>query len=151
MSWKGKFHPKNPQKYLGDVTNIIWRSLWEQKVMLYLDKTDAIVAWKSEETVIPYFDPVKQRQRRYFPDFYVKVKTKDGILKEYIWEVKPHKQTIPPTKPGKVTKRYIHDVLTYGTNEAKFEAATQYCKDRGWEFKVLTEHHLGIGRKSRHK
>ena len=29
-------------------------------------------------------------------------------------------------------------------NQAKWEAATDYCKDRMLEFKVLTENELGI-------
>ena len=34
---QGKFRPKNPSKYKGDPTNIIYRSSWELTVFKYLD------------------------------------------------------------------------------------------------------------------
>ena len=34
--------------------------------------------------------------------------------------------------------------LTFMKNQAKWEAATNYATDRGWEFKIITEHELGL-------
>lgn len=34
--------------------------------------------------------------------------------------------------------------MTWGVNEAKWKAAEEYCKDRGWKFIIMTEHELGI-------
>jgi hypothetical protein len=49
-----------------------------------------------------------------------------------------------PEKKKRVTKQYIREVVTWGVNQAKFKAATEYCLDRGWEFKLITEHDLGL-------
>ena len=78
MSYKGRFTPKNPQKYAGDATNIIWRSTWERKVMDWLDQSESVVYWSSEELAIKYYNPVDNKIHRYFPDFIIKVKKKDG-------------------------------------------------------------------------
>lgn len=66
-------------------------------------------------------------------------------------EIKPKAQTRPPdprkknqTKTGAVSRRYINEVKTYGINEAKWKAARGFCADRGWEFVIMTEDHLGI-------
>lgn len=142
MAYSGRFIPKNPSKYLGDPTNIIYRSLWERRVMVYLDENANVLKWSSEEIVIPYLSPVDGRYHRYFPDFYVQ--TKEGSM---ILEVKPMSQSVPPevkTKTGRVTKKHIREVMTYGVNQAKWIAAEEYCKDRNWKFKVITEKELGI-------
>ena len=144
MAYKGKFSPKNPKKYRGNPTNIVYRSLWELRVMKYLDDNPAILEWGSEELAIPYVCPTDNRMHRYFPDFVVKVATKDGVVQTMILEVKPKKETREPVKKKKVTKQYITEVMTWGKNQAKWKAAQEYCLDRGWTFKLLTEDHLGI-------
>lgn len=111
--------------------------------MVYLDDNDAILEWGSEELVIPYRSPVDGRIHRYFPDFTVLAKTKDGV-KTMILEVKPKAQTREPKKQSKVTRRYLTEVMTWGVNQAKWKAAEEYCADRQWEFKLITEDHLGI-------
>ena len=144
MAYSGRFIPKNPQKYVGDPKNIIYRSSWECKVMSWLDKNNDILSWASEELIIPYLSPVDNRVHRYFPDFLVKVRTKDGTTKTMILEVKPKKQTMAPQPKKRVTKQFIEEVKTYGINQAKWKAATEFCLDRGWDFKLLTEDHLGL-------
>lgn len=129
---------------MGDPKNIIYRSSWECKVMDWLDKNPDIISWASEELIIPYISPVDGRWHRYFPDFLVKVKTKDGTMKTMMLEVKPKKQTIPPVQPARKTKKFIQEVVTWGINQAKWKAAEDYCLDRGWQFKVITEDHLGL-------
>ena len=144
MAYSGKFKPRNPQKYVGDHTNIVYRSSWECRVMDWLDKDKSIISWASEELFIPYKSPLDGRSHRYFPDFLVKVITKEGITKTLLIEVKPKYQTQPPKQRSRVTKQYINEVATYGVNQAKWSAATEYCLDRGWEFKVITEDDLGL-------
>jgi len=144
MAYSGQFKPSNPQKYVGDHKNIIYRSSWEARVMNWLDKNPSIVSWASEEVVIPYVSPVDGRWHRYFPDFVVKVKDKNCTLKTMMLEVKPKKQTKEPEQQRRVTKRYITEVTTWGVNQAKWKAATEYCLDRNWEFKLITEDHLGL-------
>lgn len=142
---QGKFHPKNPQKYTGDVNNIIYRSSWELKFMRYCDRTESILEWGSEEFFIPYFDPTTERVRRYFPDFYMKVKESNGSIVRCIVEVKPRRQTIKPERtPHKKNKTYISEVLTYEKNKAKWKAAEQFCEDKLLKFMIITEVDLGI-------
>ena len=144
MSYKGKYYPSYPRKYKGDPTNIIYRSLWERKFMVYCDKNDNILEWASEEISIPYRSPVDNRVHRYFPDFYMKVKERGGKVKRYVIEVKPAKQTKPPVKPKRQTKGYIREAYEYAKNQAKWKMARECCADRQWEFKVVTEKELGI-------
>lgn len=143
-SYKGRFTPKNTKKYIGDVQNIIYRSLWERKYMKYLDSNASIIEWASEEISIKYYDPTSKKIRRYFPDFFVKEKLSDGTIKSYLVEIKPKRQTAPPQKPKRQTKGYLYEVMEYAKNQSKWEVAKEYCADRGWEFRVLTEDDLNI-------
>ena len=144
MSYKGKFKPSFPEKYDGDPTNIVYRSLWELKFLRYCDLNENILEYSSEEIVIPYMDRSTNRVRRYFPDAYIKVKQPDGNIKKYLIEIKPSKQTIPPPKPKRQTRRYIAEAMEFVKNQSKWEAAREYCRDRMMEFKILTEQDLGI-------
>jgi hypothetical protein len=144
MSYKGKFRPSNSSKYKGDPTNIIYRSLWELKFMRYCDTNENILKWASEELWIPYKSPVDNRYHKYFPDFYIKYKNTSGKILESLIEIKPARQVAGP-KPQKArTKKYLTEVYEYAKNMAKWEAAKEYCNDRKWEFKILTEHDLGV-------
>ena len=144
MSYKGKFQPSYPRKYKGDPTNIIYRSLWERKFMMYCDLNENIIEWGSEEIALPYRSPLDNRVHRYFPDFYIKVRESNGSIKRYLIEIKPKKQTMEPKVQKRKTKSYIYEVTEYAKNMAKWKAAEEFCKDRMWEFKVLTEDELGI-------
>ena len=96
---KGRYVPNKPQKYRGDYNNIVYRSSWERRFMLYCDRSDAIIEWGSEEIIIPYISPLDGRMHRYFPDFYIKVKQSDGSIKKMLIEVKPKAQCGPPPIP----------------------------------------------------
>ena len=144
MAYKGRYNPVNPNKYKGNPQNIIYRSLWERKFMVYCDTNDKVLEWGSEEIIIPYISPWDGKVHRYFPDFYIKVKQSNGNLKKFIIEVKPKKQTRPPKPVVRKTKRWINEVKTFGINEAKWKHATKWCKDNDMEFKILTEEELGI-------
>ena len=144
MAYKGRYNPVNPKKYKGNPQNIIYRSLWERKFMVYCDTNDKVLEWGSEEIIIPYISPWDGKVHRYFPDFYIKVKQSSGNLKKFIIEVKPKKQTRPPKPVVRKTKRWINEVRTFGVNEAKWKHATKWCKDNDMEFKILTEEELGI-------
>jgi hypothetical protein len=144
MSYKGKYKPSFPEKYKGDPTNIIYRSLWERKFCVYCDTNERILEWSSEEKCIPYRSPIDGKIHRYFPDFLIKVKESNGSIKKYMIEIKPSKQTVPPQKPQRQTKKYISEVYEYAKNQSKWEAAKDWCADRGYEFKIITENELGI-------
>ena len=143
MAYSGKFIPTNIAKYRGDVKKIVYRSLWERRFMVYCDNTSAILEWGSEEVIIPYVSPLDGRRHRYFQEFYIKVRQRDKTIKKMIIEVKPKIQCGPPKTPKRRTKRYINEVRTWGVNEAKWKAAIEWCVDRGMEFKILTEDHVG--------
>ena len=144
MSYKGKYKPRFPKKYKGNPTNIIYRSSWELKFMRYCDSNQNILEWGSEEFCLPYKSPLDNRIHRYFPDFYIKVRESTGIIKKMIIEVKPKRQCMDPKKPKRKTRGYIYEVREYVKNQAKWKAAEEYCIDRGFEFKILTENELGI-------
>ena len=119
---QGFFKPKFPKKYRGDPTNIVYRSGWEKKVMQSLDDNLNVTSWGSEEIVIPYRSPVDNRIHRYFVDFIVEVVGKDGGKRTILIEVKPAAQTQEPKRPKRNTKRYLTEVMTYGVNQAKWNA-----------------------------
>jgi hypothetical protein len=144
MSYKGKYKPSFPKKYKGDPTNIIYRSLWERKFMVYCDKNENILEWGSEELALPYRSPLDGRIHRYFPDFYIKVKESTGHIKKYLIEVKPKRQTLEPQVQKRKTKQYIYEVTEWAKNQAKWKAAKEFCEDRQWQFKIITEDDLGI-------
>ena len=142
---KGRYVPNKPKKYRGDYNNIVYRSSWERRFMLYCDRSDAIIEWGSEEIIIPYRSPLDGRMHRYFPDFYIKTKQHDGSIKKFIIEVKPKAQCKPPpSQPKRKTKRWFNEVKTWGVNEAKWKYANEWCLDNNMEFKILTEDHLNI-------
>ena len=144
MYHKRKYNPIHPEKYVGDPTDIIMRSSWETKFAIWCDQNPAVIKWSSETTIIPYVCPTDNRAHRYFVDFKIQVRDKNNQLKTYLVEIKPLAQTMPPTPPQRKTKRYITEVMTWGKNDAKWKAARNYCKDRGYEFIILTEKELGI-------
>ena len=139
MAYKGRFRPQNISKYKGDFRKIIYRSLWELEFMKQCDRKGTILQWSSEEIIIPYKSPIDGKWHRYFPDFWIKTK-----LGETLIEVKPKRQLKPPKPPikNKKTRKYFKEVKQYGINEAKWNAAKEFCENRGWDFKFLTEDHL---------
>lgn len=144
MAYKGTYRPINRKKYIGDPNKITYRSLWERSFMVYCDKNDAILAWASEEVVIPYISPIDNKVHRYFPDFFIKVRQKDQSIKNMLVEIKPKKQCSPPKIPKRKTKSYLNEVKTWGVNQAKWKAAKEWCDDRKFEFKLITENELGL-------
>lgn len=144
MSYKGKFRPKFPEKYKGDPTNIIYRSLWERNCMIYFDQNPNVLNWSSEEIIIPYKSPIDGKWHRYFPDFVIKVRNKYNQTETFVIEVKPYKETKEPEIKKRITKQYLYEVQTWGINSAKWSAAKEFCDDRKWKFKIITERELKI-------
>ena len=100
MSYKGKYKIKNPEKYLGDYTKVVYRSLWERQAFKWCESNSRIRAWNSEEVVIPYKCKTDNRIHRYFIDLFIEMDNGDCILVE----IKPKKQTTAPKKPSRKTK-----------------------------------------------
>lgn len=141
---QGKFIPKNPQKYEGDVNNIFCRSSWEFKFFIWCDRNPNVLKYSSEEVVIPYVKPTDGKIHRYFVDAKITIKDIEGKIHTYIIEIKPFSQTKPPKIKSRKTKAYIDSVITWTVNEAKWIAAKKYADKNGYQFKILTEHDLKI-------
>jgi hypothetical protein len=144
---QGRFFPINPQKYKGDPSGIVYRSSWELLAMKRFDTDPRIKWWSSEELHIKYYNPVKEREARYFIDFVICIASKleDKIV---AIEVKPHYETGEPRpakdRHAKSRHRYLTEKATYAVNCAKWEAATQFCQMKGWTFMIMTEYELGL-------
>ena len=141
MSYKGRFTPKNYKKYKGDPTKVVYRSMWELRFMKYCDKNDSILEWSSEEIVIPYRS-IDNKVHRYYPDFWIKYKNFEGKMIQEIIEVKPKAQCVRHSKKGKHYGKYLREARRYAINESKWDAAREFCLDRGYKFRILTEDHL---------
>lgn len=139
---QGFFKPINPTKYRGDPTKIVYRSGWELRLMSYFDMHKSVIWWQSEEKSIPYRSPIDGRIHRYFPDFLVHLINKEGKSETVMIEVKPFNQVKEPIVQKKASKKYIREVFTYGVNQAKWKAAEEYCKDKGWKFEIMTEQEI---------
>ena len=151
MSHSGRFRPKNPSKYKGGPTKIIYRSMWEFKFFRYVDIHPDVLWWQSEEVVVPYVSPIDGRRHRYYPDVIVNKRIADGKSATMMIEIKPYAQTRPPdrskknaTKTGRISRKYLNEVKTFGINDAKWKAARKFCAQRGWQFEIYTEKELGI-------
>lgn len=140
---RGRFIPKNPAKYVGNVGNVVFRSSWELKFFQWLDSNDAIIRWGSEELFIPYVSPKDMRVHRYFPDIVVMYKHKDGSIRKEIVEVKPYKETVVTPK---MTER---DAAALQINEAKWAAAADFAARNGATFRVITEKTMFAGIRKR--
>lgn len=134
-TYKGKYRVKNIKKYEGDPTKCIFRSLWERQAFRWLDEHPKVIKWSSEEVIVPYKCKTDGKMHRYYTD--LKIKMADG--KTYLIEIKPEAQTKEPKVRSRKTKKYINEVLTYVKNQSKWEAAQEYCENRGWVFQVWTE------------
>lgn len=144
MSYKGKFNIKNIDKYQGDHKNIIYRSLWERKFMVFCDENKNILEWSSEEIIIPYISPIDNKIHKYYVDFWLKIQTKKEIT-EYLIEIKPLKECIKPNINKKnLSKKDIEQIKKWEINKEKWKYANIFAKENNIKFKILTEHHLGI-------
>jgi hypothetical protein len=146
--WKGRrrglFHPNNPAKYEGNIDNIVYRSGLELRFMKYLDDHPSVLKWSSEEMVIPYVSPKDNKIHRYFVDFKVTTKKKDGTTKTGLIELKWSTAAVAPKKPKKQTRRYMREAYNWMINQAKWEAAKKLCDKKGWEWLILTEKDLSV-------
>jgi hypothetical protein len=132
----GKYIPKYPEKYVGDVQNIEFRSKWEIRFMEFCDANMNILKWGSEEIYIPYVKPTTKKVHRYYPDFFIMYKNSKGQIVKEIIEIKPKKE-VALTK-----KSSLYDKVAIAINMAKWEAAKQFCTAHGMSFRVLTEDSL---------
>ena len=140
------YKPMNPEKYTGDVNKIVSRSSYEWTFYRWLDSNQNVLKWASEPLAVPYID-YTGKQRKYYPDVIFQCLTPSGGTKTYMIEIKPFKETIPPVaNKRKRTKTILYEQKTWETNCRKWAMAKKYCAMKGWEFKLITEKELGMGR-----
>ena len=150
---QGQYILKNPHTYIGDITNIYYRSSWELLFFRWIDmlsgkENSPIIAWNSEEVKIPYFFTLDNKYHTYYIDIAMKYRSGNGDIISCLVEIKPHAQTICPVLPKKqtpkATQNYTYRMFEYQKNQAKWEAATKYCETNNMEFKIITEYELGL-------
>lgn len=140
-SHKGLFNPVNDNKYRGS-RPIVYRSGLELNFFRWCDRNERVLQWGSESVVIPYISPKDGRMHRYFVDSVLVLKTDDGN-KKFLVEIKPDKQTRPPsTISRKSKKNLLYEQINWAVNSSKWEAAKNWCKKNGFQFVILTEKDL---------
>lgn len=133
---KGKFYPKNQEKYIGLKTPT-YRSSWEQAFMRLCDEHPNVSKWASESIKIPYRHPFTGKYTVYVPDFFIVYTDKNGRKNAELVEVKPKSQT-NMNDAGKSFAKKKQVAL----NMAKWEAANAYAKQRKIRFRVVSEEQL---------
>jgi hypothetical protein len=142
----GLYEPINPEKYVGDTHNIIFRSSWEFRFCKYCDTNENILKWSSEPLQISYYNPLDKKDHIYNVDFYIKVLKENGEEAEWIIEIKPEAQhkkpvlTSPETLPK--VKAYNRNMQIWITNQSKFKAAREWAAKRNYSFGVVDENFL---------
>jgi hypothetical protein len=130
---QGKFNLKHPEKYVGGKSPT-YRSGWEFTFMKFCDEHPAISQWASEAVKIPYRHPFTGKQTIYVPDFFIVYNDKNGKQRVELVEVKPENQTLKE-KLGRSRANQAHWVV----NQAKWEAARAWCKQKGILFRIVNE------------
>jgi len=138
---RGIFIPKNPKKWI-QKGKIIFRSNIERKYFNYFDVNPSVTSIASERVVIPYFDKASNKLRKYYVDLIVQFRDRNGNIKTKLIEIKHSSESIRPKKPKRVTNSYKQKVMTWITNECKWNEAKNWCSKKGIEFIVLTEKNL---------
>lgn len=133
---KGKYTPKNPDKYIGKTTPT-YRSGWELTFMTFCDSNSNVLYWASESIRIPYKHPLTGKPSIYVPDFFVVYENKFGRKIAEVVEIKPKKQSLIESKVASAKDRAIVAI-----NHAKWAAAKAYCDSQGFAFRVITEDDL---------
>lgn len=137
---QGTYDVVNKDKYLGTNTSPRYLSSWELQVFKYLDHKPDVIKWGAECVVVPYMHPYKETKSRYIVDVYVEYMNANGEMQKELLEIKPSAQCSKPVKTARKRKDvYEQEVGTWVVNNAKWEAARNYAKERGVWFRVITE------------
>ena len=141
QSHKGLNNPLNDQKYRG-TRPIIYRSGLELSFFRWCDRNERVLQWGSESVVIPYISPKDGRMHRYFVDNVLILQTDKGN-KKFLVEIKPEKQTMPPSQSVRKSKKnLLFEQITWAINSSKWDAAKAWCAKNNFEFVILTEKDL---------
>jgi len=128
---QGIYTLTNPTKYIGKRTPR-YRSGWELAVFRMADSHPNVVAWGSETHRIPYKNPLTGKQTTYVPDILMVYEDKNKNRKAEMIEIKPSGQTLNEARGPQQKAAAI-------VNDAKWRAASAWCKKQGLGFRVITE------------
>ena len=127
---QGYINPRSCKKLFEQFSrdNIIYRSSYELKFIMWLENNNKVKRWGSECFYIPYlyFDGTTHK---YYPDYFVEMV--DGS--KMVIEIKPYNQTQKPINENSWAAK------EYTKNICKWKAAMDFCESKGYIFKVLTE------------
>jgi len=140
---QGIFIPRNKNKFIG--SKAIYRSSLELRFMKFCDTNDKVIKWGSENVIIPYLNPLDGKVHRYFVDNFVQIQEGDKV-KRYLVEIKPSSQLQPPKTKYRKKSNLIYEQTMYVTNQAKWQAAREWCNKKGLEFIIITEKHLTVNK-----
>ena len=133
---QGKFVPTQPAKYIGNKTPT-YRSSWEWRFMQFCDTHPSIQRWACESIKVPYRNPLTGRNSIYIPDFLIQYVDKNNATQIDIIEIKPQNQAVLESVGKNKTRQ-----AQFVQNQAKWSAATNWCKQQGIRFRVVTENEL---------
>lgn len=147
---QGYYKIKNVHKYIGNPVDIVYRSSWEYKFMVYCDMNEKVLKWGSEVFRVPYVDH-ENKSRIYIPDFYLETINEkvDGLMNRFLIEIKPEKEIRQPEIPkGNISpkrlKRLEYELAVWQKNKYKWVHTIEWCKSRDMTFWLVTEKHLGL-------
>ena len=142
--WRqGIFVPKNPNKFIG--SKAIYRSGLELKFFRFCDDNKNVKKWGSENVIVPYMSPLDNRGHKYYVDNYIEILEGNKLVK-YLVEIKHSRETKPPKTKYRNRRHLLYEQKTFITNQAKWKAAREYSKKRGYKFIILTEKELILKR-----
>lgn len=127
---QGYINPKSCKKLIPGTSaeKIIYRSSYELKFITWLENNSNVKVWGSECFYIPYMF-VDGTTHKYYPDYFVEMT--DGT--KLVVEIKPYNQTQKPINEN------CWAAKEYTRNKCKWAAAIEFCKNKGYRFKILTE------------
>ena len=141
---QGLYYPINKGKYMGNMP-IRYLSSYELKFFRWADTNSNIIAWGSENIIIPYINPLDNKVHRYFVDNFVVFNDNQNVKRKLLIEIKPSKQIIKPSvSKGKHKKTMLYEQTMWITNQAKWGAAKKWADKKGMSFIILTEKELNI-------
>lgn len=144
---QGVYKIQFPDKYIGNPNEILYRSSWEFKFMIYCDLNPGVIKWGSEVFKIPYND-FMGHNHVYIPDFYLETRNLENPLymNRFLVEVKPEKQIREPVIPMTISEKKLkgleYDINEWRKNKYKWAYAQEWCKNRDIQFWLITETHL---------
>ena len=136
---QGIFTPINKDKFMGSTAT--YRSGLELKFMRFCDNNTNVLKWGSENVIVPYISPLDGKVHKYYVDNFVIIR-EGSQIKKYLIEIKPSKQTQAPNTKYKKKEHLIYEQSAWIINQAKWNAAKELCKKKGFDFLILTEKHL---------